>query len=477
MAVVEERGTYSYAIDWLNILGYKPDTRMSTIISSYWGWYIADNDWYQYTERRNTNYFKQTRETLKPASLVAEAWSDLLMNEKLAITSDDNGIQEVLEAHFGDFGVAQADFITQAFALGTGAWAISVYGLANDGMMHPDANIVIDSYDAHQILPLTWSANGCTQCAFVTRVEFDGRDYDQCQAHVIIDGTYHILTQLFDIKSHRPVYPEGLLTDLDTRSKCQTFALVRPAVPNTHFSYCAHGASVYDNAISGIKATDEALTSFLVHLRVCRPKLFVSDTMIKKDTRKDANGNTVTTFSAFGEADDIVFRVSPADEGSDPMRVIQPDMRIDENEKAINAGLNMLSLRCGLGEQYFSWDEKTGLKTATEVVSDSSMLARTLRKHQNALTKSITVLVRGVAGVCHSLCNTALNINAAIAIDFDDSVIVDTQTERTMALNEISMLGGAPILKRKYVTTYLGFTDEEALEAFPDESAAIDEGF
>ena len=58
----------------------------------------------------------------------------------------------------------------------------------------------------------------------------------------------------------------------------------------------------------------------------------------------------------------------------------------------------------------------------------------------------------------------------------DDSVITDTQTDKNMALTEISILG-IPALKRKYLHTYCGFTEEEASDAVPDEALGIDEGF
>ncbi len=467
--MAEERGACAFAIEWLRMLGYSPDTRMASTISEYWGWYAADNGWYHYRARRGFKLFRYDRETLHPAALAAEAWSDLLMNEKLELTAEDEGLREVLAAHFADFGVSQADFATRAFALGTGGWAIGVDDVSDDGMLHPDARVKVEGYDAQQVLPLTWSATECAQCAFVTRVELGGRDYDQCQAHVLLDGTYHILTQLFDVKSHRMVFPDGVTSDLDTRSPFKTFALVRPAVPNPHFSYCAMGASVFDKGVSAIKATDEALTSLLVHLRVARPKVFVSDSMIERRTRKDASGKAVTEYSAFGEADDVVFRTPPGDEGTDPMRVVQPDMRAADNEAAINAGLKMLSIACGLGDNYWAWDHKEGLKTATEVVSDSSMLARTLRKHQNALKGSIAELVRGAAGVCKHLCGTAVDPTAELSIDFDDSVITDTQTDKSMALTEISMLG-IPALKRKYLTTWCGFSEEEARAALAEEA-------
>ncbi len=473
--MAEYRGSYPYMVAWLETLGYSPDTRMSGKISEYWGWYTADNGWYSYRQRRGLRWFKTNRETLYPAAMVAEAWSDLLMNEKLEITSDDQAMRNVLEAHFSDFGIAHADFVTRSFALGTGGWAINVRSVSDDGMMHPDALIEVVEYDATQVLPITWGSDDCTQCAFATRIEHGGRDYEQCQAHVLIGGTYHILTQLFDVKSHNRVDVEGITADLDTLSPFATFALVKPAVPNPHFDYCAFGASVFDKGVSSIKAVDEALTSMLVHMRVSRPRVFVDETLIEKKTTKLKNGETRSEYFAFGEADDIVFRMKPGPENANPMNVVHPDMREAENEAAVNAGLKMLAITCGLGDSYWNWDKTGGLKTATEVVSDSSMLARTLRKHQNALRGSIGALVRGIAGVCRSLCNEPVNPLADIRIDFDDSVITDTNTDKNQALSEISILG-VPILKQKYLVKYWGMTEEEAAAAVPSETV-IDVGF
>lgn len=466
-------GDYQYMVDWLGQLGYEPDTRMAGLVAKYRGWYKAENSWYSYSETRNFDTFKLDRETLNPAAMVAQAWADLLMNEKLVISSDNKEMAEVIAEHLRDFGVSQADFVTDAFALGTGGWSLGVSRASDDGMINPDAVISVEDHDTQEVMPLTWSDDDCTQCAFASRVEIDGKDYNRCQAHVLVEGTYHIITQLFDAKTNAKVTVESVIPDFDTRSEHPTFALVRPAIPNTHYDHCAMGVSVFERGISAVKVTDEALTSLLTHLRVARPKMFVSETMIKKHTEKNAKGENVTTYSAFGEADDIVFRMSPGEEHDKPMTVVQPEMRIAENEQAVNAGLKMLSITCGLGDNYWQWDHKGGLKTATEVVSDSSMLARTLRKHQNALGKSITRLVRGVAGVCRGVCGRSVDPEATVTIDFDDSIIVDTQTEKAQMLAEIAA-GVVP--SWMYLATFYGMSDEEAKEAV-SEGEVIDVGF
>ncbi len=474
--MADGNGVYAYMVDWLSEMGYSPDTRMAGAIAEWEGWYAARNGWYDYTVQRGQDDFPVHRESLHPAAAVAEEWSNLLMNERLDITSPDEAMSSVIERHFSGFGVGQAEFVAKAFALGTGAWAISAGGVSDDGLANPHADIRIAAYTGGQVMPLTWSGDGCLQCAFASRVEIGGRDYDQCQAHVLAGGTYHILTQLFDTTSHRRATRDDVVADLDTKSPLPTFAIVRPACPNTLFSSSAMGASVFAKGISAIKATDEALTSFLTHMRVGRPKLFVADTMVAKRKVKGPDGRDKTVYDAFGEADDIVYRVPPGEEGASQMEVVQPSLCVAENEEAVNAGLKMLALTCGLGDNYWSWDGKSGLKTATEVVSDSSMLARSLRKHQNSLERSVIRLVRAVAGVCRHLCGTPVDTAAEVVIDFDDSIITDTQADKNMALTEISMLG-IPALTRRYLVEHHKFTEEEALAAVPDQAPDADPGY
>lgn len=473
--MAEKRGAYSYMADWLAQMGYSPDERMAGVVDGYWGWFTADNAWYHYRQRRNFRTFTLERETLGPASLAAETWSDLLMNERLSITSPDAAMARFIDERFSGFGLDSADFVSRAFALGTGGWAVDVRGVSGDGLQHPGASVEVTEYDATQIIPLTYSARDCQQCAFASRVEVGGRDYDQCQAHVLRGGTYHIVTQLFEPRSHVPVRVEGVAEDLDTGSPHKTFSLVRPAVPNKHFSYCAMGASVFDGAVGAIKAVDEALTSLLTHLRVAKPRMFVDREIVDVVTETDASGKKVRRYAAFGEADDTVFMMRTGNEGAEQMRVVQPDPRVEENTEAINTGLKLLSLKCGLGNGYWSWDMHNGITTATEVVSDSAALAKSLKRHQNNMTKSIRDIVRGVAGVCVGLGVDRLDPCAEVDVDYDDSVITDTQTDKSMALAEIAALG-VPELKQRYLVRWCGFTEEEAAAAVPSEQV-VDEGY
>ncbi|MEG2932729.1 MAG: phage portal protein [Gordonibacter sp.] len=433
--MAEKRGDYSYMVEWLHKLGYSTDTRMQERVSGYWGWFTADNGWYHYSQRKGFRLHKFERTSLCPAALVANEWASLLMTETTAISSDDSVFNDWIDQHFEGFAIDNADFVARAFALGTGAWAIDIKNVTDD-IVSPNADIKIVNYDATQIIPLTYSSSDCTQAAFASRVEVGGKDYNQCQAHVNIGGTYHIITQLFTTRSHRQAVADGVIEDCDTGSSTPTFALFRPAVPNDHFDYSALGASVFDKAIGAIKTVDESATSLVDHIRVGRPKVFIDDSMIEKRNTKDANNKTVMDYTAFGEADDIIFRVKAGEEGKQ-INVIQPDLKVSENTDAINTGLKELSLLCGFGNGYFSWDAHTGIKTATEVSADNSILARSIKKHENGIRKSIIRIVRGMAGVCRGVLGETVP-DGKITVSFDDSIITDTVSEKAQMMSEVA---------------------------------------
>lgn len=433
--MAEKRGDYSYMVGWLRKLGYSTDTRMQEQVSQYWGWFTSDNDWYHYSQRKGFRLHKFERTSLCPAALVTNEWASLLMTETTAISSDNSDFNDWINQRFEGFAIDNADFVARAFALGTGAWAIDIKSVT-DEIVSPDAEINIITYDATQIIPLTYSAADCNQAAFASRVEVGGKDYDQCQAHVKLGGTYHIMTQLFTTRSHRQVSVDGVIEDFDTGSDVPTFALIRPAVPNDHFDYTALGASVFDKAIGAIKTVDESATSLVDHIRVGRPKVFIDDTLIEKKSTKDSNNRTVVDYTAFGEADDIIFRMKAGEEGKQ-INVVQPDLKVAENTDGINTGLKELSLLCGFGNGYFSWDAHTGIKTAKEVSADNSALARSIKKHENGLRKSIIRLVEGMAEVCRKVRGEVVS-DGIISVNFDDSIISDTVSEKTQLLAEIA---------------------------------------
>ena len=128
------------------------------------------------------------------------------------------------------------------------------------------------------------------------------------------------------------------------------------------------------------------------------------------------------------------------------------ELRVEEHIAALNAFLSILCLQLGFSANTFSFDEKSGIKTATEVISENSKTYKTIKTIQNQLSPSIEQLVRSIVDVAvlygmeyegqsiESLASGGYHVQ----VIFDDGVTQDRQTN----INEGVMLVGAGLLSK-----------------------------
>lgn len=147
-------------------------------------------------------------------------------------------------------------------------------------------------------------------------------------------------------------------------------------------------------------------------------------------------------------------------------------MRVEESERSIDDALSIMSLKCGLGPNYFSFTRSSGLRTATEVVSDNSVLLRTVRRNENLAGQRISSALRGSYAAWSALSGRPLSEVPACEVAWDDSVIEDTATARTQMKDDISR-GLCP--RWMYLQRFYGMTEEDA-RAFTGEAAGEPSG-
>lgn len=103
-------------------------------------------------------------------------------------------------------------------------------------------------------------------------------------------------------------------------------------------------------------------------------------------------------------------------------------IRTEAHSAAINDDLNYLSLKCGFGTNRYRF-ESSGVKTATEIISENSDMYRMIKKHEiileDALKRLIKIIIR--LGI---VLKEPLNEDTDITIEFDDSIIEDKETEK-----------------------------------------------
>lgn len=456
----------SYVAEKLKSIGYEIPGSMTSYIEQWHSWYTCTDSFYKvsYISAINKSKKERRRYSLSPARKVCREWASLLLNEDTEISVDNETANKWLGEYLAKIGfwLMGQKTIEKAFALGTAAWAL--WFNVESGAV---TDIKLRRYDARMVVPISWDEEEASECAFVTRVTIKGKTYTQLQVHAIADDSnYHIQTSLFD-KNGKEMDAEanGILDDFDTEQTCKTFGIVKPGLDNVVADLSPYGISVFYDALDAIKATDLAWDAIFQEVDLARIRVFLDESLIDV---KNEDGKPMPV----ADLDDMVYRMVEGQ--GELIKEFAPNLRIEPMKEALNIALSQLGDNCGFGEQYFQIGKNGGLKTATEVVSDNSVLMRNVRKHENSVGGAIKDVITGLLSCAKAKGYGNLPEDpGAVNIKFDDSIIVDTQTEKNLMLSEIAA-GVVP--KWKYLMEFYGMSEEQAKAALPDEEV-LDIGF
>lgn len=447
--------------------GYAMPPDMSAHIERWYQWYTASHPFYEESYLGvDGKGHKRRKLSLRPARRVCREWASLIANE-MAAQSGSAQANEWLRGYCADTGLF-ALFqrgIERAFAMGTGAMALW-FDVREGG-----TSIRVRRYDAKMVLPLTWDEDGTTECALCTRVTVKGKQATQLQMHVLDAGTrtYHIVTKLW--RDGKELHDAGVIEDFDTGCAVPTFCLLSPAIDNTVQDTSPYGVSVFHDAVDAMRMLDTAWTALYDEIDLLRAVLMLPDSMIDVETDKDGERRPVP----FGDREQRLYRLteSPVTEAGKPY-AFAPAMRTESIHKVYADACAALGDECGFGSQYFQPDEKGGLKTATEVSSDNSALMRNIKNHENALGKELGRLLTALCECARIHCGAPVEEGfEPVSVVWDDSIVTDTQAEKTQMLAEIAA-GVVP--KWMYLARFHGMSEEEAQAVLPAEQV-VDVGF
>jgi A118 family predicted phage portal protein len=141
-------------------------------------------------------------------------------------------------------------------------------------------------------------------------------------------------------------------------------------------------------------------------------------------------------------------------DNTDPVRQINMNLRTQEHIDAINCELNLLAQKVGLGSGYYEFTS-SGLKTATEVISENSDTYRTIKKHQMIIESCIRGMVLAICKLLN------MSTDFEMSINFDDSIINDQNTKIDNGIKEVS---AGLMSKKTYLIDVKGYTEQRADE-------------
>lgn len=375
--------------------------------------------------------------------------------------------------------------IEQALALGGAAMKVySDVKRDENGNEIPDTRSINIGYAmADQFVPTAWNNAKVTDGLFISREAKNGYYFTRLEWHRWNGLTYTITNELYrsemqkgkaagetqDILGVRwplaDIYP---FLDEETVIPVSEslFTYWRTPIANNLDDNSPLGMSIYGNALETLHALDICYDSFVREFRLGKKRIIVPARAVKIVVDPQT-GEMCRYFDATDETYEALASDSPDDLKITDNSV---ELRVEEHIAAINAFLSILCLQTGFSAGTFTFDQHTGLKTATEVVSENSKTYKTIKTTHNQLTPALEHLVRNIVDVAilygmeyegqsiESLAAPGYNVS----VTFDDGVTQDRQTN----INEGVMLVGAGLLsKYKFLTDRKygqGLTPEEA---------------
>ena len=410
-------------LEYLKKNGYSPaeDTTMQKIIE--WAdWYEGDvKDFHHYDIYNGISVVEKTRNTLGMAKTVSEDWANLLLNEKVKITTG-NDFDKVLDAVFeyNNFRVKGTQLIELAFALGTAAF-----------VEYKDASgeVVIDFIRAGMIYPLSWDNGYINECAFGSAREREGKKQYYIQIHKMgVNQKYVIENHIVDADTGDDLaLDEGMIESVETGSVEPLFQIVSPNIVNNIDLDSPLGISTYGNAIPQLKGCDIVYDSYVNEFDLGKKRIMVPVSLAKIEMSKDGTGSR----PVFDSRDTVFYALPEGKDSSNKIETFDPKIRASEHDIGINKALDLLSFKCGMGTGRYKF-ENGAVKTATEVISDKSDLYQSLSKHKIVLGAALKAMVRAIGFL------KGKEIKE-ITIDFDDSIIQDKDAERAQDRLDVAM--------------------------------------
>lgn len=218
------------------------------------------------------------------------------------------------------------------------------------------------------------------------------------------------------------------------------------------------GVSVFSKAEKLIKLADETWDQDRQEFRRSEKKTFVDEAMI----RRDKYGNYV----------DVPNVISVLDTGEPGFyKEFNPEIRHEAYSTKLNEVLRRVEFNTSLAYGTLSRVEDVA-KTATEIKASRQRSFALIADIQKSLENALIDVVDAMVIWYKVLYNVSKVEDYQISFDFDDSLVVDNETEQKVYLLEVQ--AGIRTIE-SYLKEMYNYTDEQIKETIPGINLEVDE--
>ena len=397
---------------------------------------IKEHEYYTY------NGLKRTKQKIKSLQLAYKSCNDLsdfFFNEKMEITTDNEKFNEILNDVFeqNKFLSNANRLLQRVKALGDGA----IVSYLDDNVLK------MNFLNATNIVILDADSTGVNSALFYT----DDDTKLVINAHVLKEDGYTIYNR--EYKKYNGTYGSNVLDEevstIETKSFIPKFVMLYGPEDNNIDLNSPYHLSVYANSYDNLMAIDRAYDSYDNEVWLGRKRIYVKGGAINFNA--DSQGNTTPVF----DDSETMYHQLPGDEKSPLITVDDSELRIEQLGNALQAQINLYTSSVGLGHNYYKFKDGEVYVNTDNVVSTNSDIYRKIRKQENILTNALTNMCYAIAEL------VGFNGQFKVSIDYDDSVIEDTEAIKRQALTEYNT---GLISKAEYYRQVYKLKDDSALD-------------
>lgn len=435
-------------IKYLQDNGYEPRTSYYSKIDLWNAWY--KNFVKEFHEYHDHNGKKRRIHRLGMAKRICEDWSSILYTEKDDIVCKNKNNQAYIDETLKKikFNDNLADNIETAFWSGTVGTIIRIkdVNIVNKKIVKTDkTHFELVNVNASQIIPLRIEDGKIVDVAFVSETIIQSDKAYYIEIHELKENGYVIKNVYIDEKGNL-LNIENIPKEYEIGSDRPIFNLFSPRIVNNIEDNNGLGISVYANALDQLETCDTVYNNFYMDFYLGGKKVFYNKKLTKYETivyKDDETGETVTEevpiypdditkqqFQVIGDEFDNVNENSIIHE-------FNPDLREQDNEAGLNFALNMLSFKCGLGKDYYRF-ENGQVMTATQALINNRDLTGNAKKHRSAVNDYSIGIVKSLLLLARILLGENVTEEDEIELTDKDGFLISEEDLKEQYLNEIA---------------------------------------
>lgn len=430
-------------------------------------YYEKIEDWRQWWQGFNKSFHvvhdvlsdgsKKSRKlySMKMAKKICEDWASYLLNEKTRLVVDDVSTSKWLQGEGWEGSnkgiLADMNFWSESNALvektfysGTGAFVLKLDGLSADAhgniKRSPNGTLRLEYLPAQCIIPISIKYNEIIEAAFVSEVIDRGEKYVYLETHMKNNGTYVIVNRYYKFinDSYVPVsLPVGVAEVVNTGSELPFFSIIKPNIVNPYPNNNGLGASIYSEATDNLIGTDLAYNNFNQDIWLGAKKVFYNREMTK------ISGTSYDGTPIYISPDDVMQQLFMSvgndivDDSKPLMHEFNPSLRVSENSEAVQAQLDYLSFKCGMGSRQYQFNQGNTQITATQYTGERQELRQNASKHSIVLEQGIIRILKSILWVGKNILGVSVNPDSQILIEFSDSYIISDDQKKAEDIQDI----------------------------------------